>query len=52
LLVSGFNFTQALASKDPAATFLLSQLVNYALGPEFAPSQTLPVEFFKAKVKK
>jgi hypothetical protein len=42
LLVSSFNFGQALAAKDPAGIFLLDQLVRYALGPDFTPRASLP----------
>lgn len=52
LLVSGFNFAQALDSKDPAGIFLLGKLVNYALGSDFAPTQTLPVESIEPKAMK
>lgn len=44
LLVSGFNFARAIEVEDPAAIFLLDQLVRYGLGPEFLPKATLPVE--------
>jgi hypothetical protein len=43
LLVSGFNFSAALAAEDPAGQTLLDQLIDYDLGPDFAPSQRLPV---------
>jgi hypothetical protein len=52
LLVSGFNFAKAVEIEDPAATYFLSHLVDYALGPEFAPTEKLPVEFLSAKVGK
>ena len=52
LLVSGFNFAKAIGIEDPAATYFLSHLVDYALGPEFAPTEKLPVEFLSAKVEK
>ncbi len=47
LLVSGFNFEQALAMKDPGAIFFFDQLVRYALGPDFAPDTSLPEEMLK-----
>ena len=49
LLVSGFNFAQALAWKDPAGTFLLEQLIRYALGPDFNPKASLPVDALQNK---
>ncbi|MDB6026636.1 MAG: glycoside hydrolase family 2 sugar binding protein [Verrucomicrobiales bacterium] len=51
LLVSGFNFSQTLASKDPAGIFLLNQLVHYASGADFAPATSLPVEALSRNVK-
>jgi hypothetical protein len=41
LLVSGFNFAQALKAQDPGATFFFDQLVRYALGDEFAPEASI-----------
>jgi hypothetical protein len=52
LLVSGFNFAKAIGIEDPAATYFLSHLVDYALGREFSPTEKLPVEFLRAKVEK
>jgi hypothetical protein len=37
LLVSGFNFREAMASGDPAATYLLDRLLRYMIGPDFQP---------------
>lgn len=44
LLVSGFNFAQALAQQDPAGRFLLDQLLRYAASERFQPRAALPVE--------
>jgi hypothetical protein len=52
LLVCGFNMAQAAERKDPAALFLLDQLVLYALGPSAGPPALLPVEDLQARVKK
>ena len=52
LLVSGFNFAQAIAANDPGGLFLLDQLVHYALGPDFTPEGSLPVEALKLKAAK
>lgn len=52
LLVSGFNFERAIQSGDPAGAFLLDQLVRYAVGPEFRPVASIPVEALKERVKK
>ena len=52
LLVSGFNFPQAIAARDPGGMFLFDQLVHYALGPDFAPEASLPVEALKGKATK
>jgi hypothetical protein len=52
LLVSGFNFAQAIDSKDPAGVFVFDQLVRYALGPEFTPEASLPEEALKRKATK
>ena len=52
LLVSGVNFGRAIEIEDPAATHVLSRLVDYALGPEFVPTEKLPVEFLSAKLEK
>jgi beta-galactosidase len=52
LLVTGFNFARAIEIEDPAATYFLSRLVDYILGPECKPAEILPVEFFSAKVEK
>jgi hypothetical protein len=52
LLVSGFNFAQALESGDPGATFLFDRLVHYALGTEFHPEALLPPEALEAKAAK
>ena len=41
LLVSGFNFSQSIGSKDPAGIFLLDQLVRYTLGPDFDPKASI-----------
>lgn len=51
-LVSGFNFTQALAAKDPGGIFLFDKLLRYALGPDFAPEVSLPAEALKGKATK
>jgi hypothetical protein len=47
LLVSGFNFTQALAMEDPAAVFFLRELIDYALGNDFSPQAELGPEALK-----
>jgi len=52
LMVSGFNFTRAIESKDPAGIFLLDQLVRYALGPDFVPQVSLPEQALKGKATK
>ena len=52
LITSGFNFAQALASKDPAGTFLLDQLIRYALGSHFNPKAALPVDALHNKAAK
>ena len=52
LLVSGFNFGQALKSGDPAAVFLFDRLVRYALGSDFKPKESLPVNVIRTKVAK
>jgi beta-galactosidase len=49
LLVSGFNFGQALKSRDPAAIFLFDRLVRYALGSDFKPKASLPVNVLRTK---
>jgi beta-galactosidase len=49
LLVSGFNFQQALKSGDPAAVFLFDRLVRYALGSDFKPRESLPVDLIRMK---
>ena len=41
LLVSGLNFAGALKSNDPAAAYLLDQLVRYGLSADFAPQAAL-----------
>jgi hypothetical protein len=52
LLVSGFNFAQAIESRDPAAIFFFDRLVRYALGPDFAPKASLPEEALKKEPTK
>ena len=42
LLVSSFN----LQAEDPAAEYLLNQLIRYAASPDFAPISALPASFF------
>lgn len=42
LLVSGFNFAEALRQQDPAGRFLLDHLLRYAAGDQFQPRDTLP----------
>ncbi|MBI4660268.1 MAG: hypothetical protein HY735_15630 [Verrucomicrobia bacterium] len=49
LLVSGFNFSQALGAKDPAGRFLLDELVAYALGPDFKPKAALSAQALKVQ---
>ena len=44
LLVSSFN----LQTKDPAAEYLLDQLIRYAASPDFAPKATLPADFLRS----
>jgi hypothetical protein len=41
-MVSGFNFAESIASKDPAGIFLLHRLVDYTLGSEFKPEVAIP----------
>ncbi len=48
LLVSRFNFGQALGLNDPAGIFLLDQLVRYALGPDFNPRVSLPAQVLQS----
>jgi beta-galactosidase len=52
LLVSGLNFGQALKSGDAAAVFLFSRLVRYALGSDFKPKESLPVNVIRTKAAK
>jgi beta-galactosidase len=47
LLVSGLNFVAALRNGDPAAAYLLDQLVRYGLGEDFAPK----AEFSKLSIR-
>ena len=42
LLVSGLGFHRSIAAKDPAGTYLLDQLIRYAMGPEFKPKRRFP----------
>jgi beta-galactosidase len=49
LLVSGLNFGQALKSGDPAAAFLFDRLVRYALGSDFKPKESLPVNVMRTR---
>jgi len=51
-LVSGFNFTQAAKSKDPASIFLFDRLVRYAIGPDFNPEASLPETALKGSMTK
>lgn len=44
LLVSGFDFDQAIKMGDPAGIFFMDCLLRYADGPEFAPSAAIPME--------
>jgi beta-galactosidase len=41
LLVSGLNFAAAIQNGDPAAAYLLDQLVRYGLSEDFAPKAEL-----------
>ncbi len=52
LLVSGLNFGEALKAGDPAATFLFDRLVRYALGSDFKPKASLPVNVLRTKAAK
>jgi hypothetical protein len=52
LLVSGFDFGGAIASRDPAATHLLGQLLGYAIGRDFHPGASIPLGALKTKVAK
>jgi beta-galactosidase len=52
LLVSGFNFRDAMASRDPAALYLLDQLLRYMIGPDFHPSASIPLGSLKTKAVK
>jgi hypothetical protein len=52
LLVSGFNFAQALTAKDPAGIFLFDQLVRYALGTEFNPKASLAKDALQTEAAK
>ncbi|MBI2842949.1 MAG: hypothetical protein HYX78_06070 [Armatimonadetes bacterium] len=47
LLVSGFNFADAVNSSDPAI-YILDQLIRYALGPNFAPAGAIPADYLRA----
>jgi beta-galactosidase len=49
LLVSGFRFEAALKASDRAALYFLDELVRYALGPDFRPAGTIPLEYFAAR---
>lgn len=49
MLVSGFNFDQAIKMGDPAGIFLLDRLLRYANGPEFAPSISIPMAALAGK---
>jgi len=51
LLVSGFRFASATKAGDRAAAYFLDELVRYALGPDFQPAGTIPLEFFAARRK-
>jgi hypothetical protein len=51
LLVSGFNFSRAVESGDPAGIFLLDQLVRYALGNEFRPTASISADALRMKVE-
>jgi hypothetical protein len=52
LLVSGFNFPQALKENDPAGIFLLDHLMRYALGSDFNPKAALPADALQTKAAK
>lgn len=41
LLVSGFNFSDALRSSDAGAIFFFNHLLRYTLGSEFSPQASL-----------
>ncbi|MHB9037688.1 MAG: glycoside hydrolase family 2 protein [Armatimonadota bacterium] len=47
LLVSGFNFADAVNTNDPAIYFL-DQLIRYALGPNFAPKAAILAGYLRA----
>ncbi|MCC7374441.1 MAG: hypothetical protein IT581_07280 [Verrucomicrobiales bacterium] len=49
LLVTGFNFAQALEKQDPAGRYLLDQLIRYAASDRFQPKTTLPIESLVAQ---
>jgi hypothetical protein len=52
MLVSGFNFPQALESNDPTALFFFDQLVRYGLGRNFAPVVSLAEESLRGTATK
>jgi beta-galactosidase len=47
LLVSGFNFADAVPAGDPAAVYFLDTLVAYALGDEFQPRGRVSLEYLR-----
>lgn len=51
LLVASMNFQNALAVGDPAAGYLLDQLVRYALGPKFVPRESISASELLAVVE-
>lgn len=49
LLACSMNFRKALYKRDPAAIFLLDQLIRYASGPDFKPAANLPASYLHGR---
>lgn len=47
LLATSMNFANGLQLKDPAAVYLLDELIRYSSGPEFEPISSLPASYRK-----
>jgi hypothetical protein len=52
LLVSGFNFARGITAGDAGAIYFFDQLLRYALGSDFTPKASIPVEALTANVSK
>jgi hypothetical protein len=52
LMVSSFNFAQAMAASDPAGVFLLDRLIRYGMGGNFNPKAELPLASLRRKAPK